>query len=609
MRRYPIAGCRAIVIGASGLRADRMGVGDMKYPVLTVALLALATASPSVATAAVKTTGADAQLKAIYDAEWQWRQTEFAQITEGLRSKASDHFPAVTAADWTRRRAYLQDVLNRIAAIPTNELSAEERLNAAVLTESLRAEVANIDHRSYEAPLNSDTYFWGEVKPYSALETAADYRRYLGRLMDVPRWFDENIANMRAGLLRGFTPPRVTLSGRDVTIAAFTMAGTANPLYDPFKTMPASIPAAEQAALRAEAASVIDGQTAPAYRKLLAFFHDTYLPGTRQTLAAADLPNGKGFYRSQIREYTTLDLTPDAIHAIGLAEVARIDADMKATIATTGFKGSFAEFLAFLRSDPQFYARTPDELLGFSALVAKRMDGRLKDVFTVLPRYRFTIQPVPDAIAPVYTSGRGGLSACLMNTYDLKSRPLYNLVSLTLHECVPGHSHQAAMALEAPNRPAFRRETYFSGYGEGWGLYSEWLGTKLGMYRTPYEEFGRETFEMWRACRLVIDTGLHDEGWTRQQAIDYLASHTALAKLDIEIEVDRYISWPGQALSYKLGEMKMRELRGKAEAQLGNRFDQRRFHDALLNMGSVPLPTMETEMLAWIAAEKTKASQ
>lgn len=579
----------------------------MKHWVKALAFaFAVATGSLSVAAAAATPSAADRQLKTIYDAEWTWEKKEFAQVSDGLRSKADDHFPAVTSADWTRRRAYWQGVLDRIATISPTDLSAEERLNAAVLGESLRAQVANIDYRTYEAPLNSDSYFWGEVKPYSALETEADYRRYIGRLKDVPRWFDENIANMRAGLARGFTPPRVTLAGRDATIAAFVVTGPANPLNDPFKTMPASIPLPEQAALRAEAAAVIDGQTVPAFRKLLGFFRDTYVPGARSTLAASALPDGKAFYRSQIREYTTLDLTPDAIHAIGLAEVARIDADMKATIAQTGFKGSFAEFLAFLRSDPQFYARTPDELLGFSALVAKRMDGRLKDVFTVLPRYRFTIQPVPDAIAPVYTSGRGGLSACLMNTYDLKSRPLYNLVALTLHECVPGHSHQAAMALEAPDRPAFRRETYFSGYGEGWGLYSEWLGTKLGMYRTPYEEFGRETFEMWRACRLVIDTGLHDEGWTRSQAIDYLVSHTALAKLDVEIEVDRYISWPGQALAYKLGEMKMRALRGRAEAELGPRFDQRRFHDALLNMGSVPLPAMESEMLAWLAAEQAR---
>ena len=581
------------------------------WTAVALAIVAIAqqpVAAAPAAAAAVASAG-DRQLKAIYDAEWQWRQREFAQVADGLRSKEDDHFPAVTASDWVRRRTYWQDVLDRVAKIPATELSPEERLNAAVLTESLRAQIANIDYRTYEAPLNSDSYFWGELTPYSALETAAEYRRYIGRLKDVPRWFDENIANMRAGLQRGYTPPRVTLGGRDATIAAFAVAGPANPLNDPFKAMPASIPAAEQAALRAEAAAVIDARTAPAYRKLLDFFRGSYLPGTRQTIAAAALPDGPAFYRSQVREYTTLDLTPEQIHAIGLTEVARIDADMKATIAQTGFKGSFAEFLKFLRSDPRFYARTPDELLGFSAYVAKRMDGRLNDVFTVLPRYRFTIQPVPDAVAPVYTSGRGGLSACLMNTYDLKSRPLYNLVALTLHECVPGHSHQAAVALEAPDRPAFRRETYFSGYGEGWGLYSEWLGTKLDMYRTPYEEFGRETFEMWRACRLVIDTGLHDEGWTRRQAIDYLADHTALAKHDIEIEVDRYISWPGQALAYKLGEMKMRELRGKAEVELGNRFDQRRFHDTLLNMGSVPLPAMEREMLAWIAAEKSKPAQ
>lgn len=576
------------------------------FALVSVLALSVPTTLFAQATAVSAPTSADRQLKAIYDAEWAWRQKEFAQISDGLRSESDDHFPAVAPPDWARRRAYWQNVLTRVAAIPVANLSPEERLNAAVLTESLRADVANIDFRTYEAPLNSDSYFWGEVKPYSALESADDYRRYIGRLRDVPRWFDGNIANMRAGLPRGFTPPRVTLAGRDKTIEAYTMTGATNPLFDPFKEMPASIPAAEQAELRAQAQAAIDTQAAPAYAKLLAFFRDTYLPGTRQTLSAAALPNGPAFYRSQIREYTTLDLSPEQIHRIGLSEVARIDRDMKATIAETGFKGTFPEFLAFLRSDPRFYAKTPDELLGFSALVAKRMDGRLKDVFTTLPRYRFTIQPVPDAIAPVYTSGRGGLAACLMNTYDLKSRPLYNLVSLTLHECVPGHSHQAAMALEAPDRPAFRRQTYFSGYGEGWGLYSEWLGTKLGMYRTPYEEFGRETFEMWRAARLVIDTGLHSMGWTRAQAIDYLSSHTALSRLDVEIEVDRYISWPGQALAYKLGEMKMRELRAKAEAELGTRFDQRRFHDTLLNMGSVPLPTMEAEMLRWIAAEKAR---
>lgn len=574
-------------------------------------LLACASAMPlpalaqGVPAAAVAATG-DARLKAVYDAEWQWRLREFAQISDGLRSKDDDHFARVTPADWARRSAYWQGVLAATAAIPDSELSGEGRLDKAVLTESLRAQVANIRWRTYEAPLNSDTFFWGEVKPYSALDNEADYRRYLGRLADVPRWFDENIANMRAGLKRGYTVPRATLKGRDTTIVPFTARGLANPLYDVFKVMPDSIPAARQAALRAEAVRVIDSAAAPAYARLLAFMQQDYVPGSRTTIAAQDLPDGAAFYRDQIREYTTLDLTPEAIHAIGLKEVARIDADMQATIAQTGFKGTFPEFLAFLRSDPQFYARTPKELLGAAAYAAKRMDGKLKDVFTTLPRFRFTILPVPDAIAPIYTSGRGGLTACLFNTYDLKSRPLYNLTALVLHECVPGHSHQGAMALEAPDRPAFRRETYFSGYGEGWGLYTEWLGTKLGMYETPYEEFGRETFEMWRAVRLVIDTGMHSRGWSRQQAIDYLAGHTALAQLDVENEVDRYISWPGQALAYKLGELKIRELRAVAEAELGPRFDQRPFHDKLLSLGSVPLPAMESEMRAWIAAEKAK---
>jgi uncharacterized protein (DUF885 family) len=551
--------------------------------------------------AAVQAQTADAKLKAIYNAEWAWRGAEFGQVQDGLRSKPGPKFAGQTPADWERRKLHWQGVLEALNDVPTEALSREERLNKAVLTELLRADVTNIGWRTFEAPLNSDSFFWGRVKPYGALDGVEDYRRYLGRLGDVQRFFDENIANMRAGIKRGYTVPRVTLE-------PFTVTGPGNPLMEPFAQMPDSIPATERAQLRAEALRLVDAVAAPAYAKLLVFMRSEYMPAARTGISASALPDGAAFYKDQIREYTTLDLTADEIHATGLAEVARIDADMKATIAQTGFKGSFAEFLQFLRTDPQFYARTPRELLGAAAYAAKRMDGKLKDVFTTLPRFRFTIVPVPDAIAPIYTSGRGGLAACQFNTYDLKSRPLYNLTALVLHECAPGHSHQAAMALEAPDRPAFRRESYFSGYGEGWGLYTEWLGTKLGMYETPYEEFGRETFEMWRAVRLVIDTGMHSRGWSRERAIEYLASHTALARLDVENEVDRYISWPGQALAYKLGELRIRALRAEAEAALGPKFDQRPFHDALLNMGSVPLPVMESEMRAWIVAEKIRAS-
>ena len=551
-------------------------------------------------------TAADARANAIYAREWAFRQAEFAQVRDGLQSVDGDHLPSVTPAAQARRLAYWQQALAELDAISAAELSNEGRVNAAVFRASLTAMINEIKYKTYEAPLNSDTFFWGGLDSRQPLRTAEDYRRYLGRMRDIPRFFDENIANMRAGLARGYTVPRVGLEGRDKTVVPFTDPGPGNPFLAAFAKLPDSIAPADQAKLRAEAAALVADKIAPAYKALLAFMQQTYMPGARTTIAAYDLPDGRAFYADRIREYTTLDLTPEAIHAIGLKEVARIDADMQATMKAAGFEGSFAEFLAFLRKDPRFYAKTPAELLGFSALVNKKMDGKLKEAFGTLPRYRFSVQPVPDAIAPIYTSGRGGLDACLMNTYDLPSRPLYALTALTLHECEPGHSFQAALALEAPARPDFRRETYFSGYGEGWGLYTEWLGSKLGLYETPYEEFGRETFEMWRAARLVIDTGIHSQGWSRQQAIDYLAAHTALAQHDIEIEVDRYISWPAQALAYKLGEMRIRALRAEAEAALGPRFDQRRFHDTLLALGSVPLPVLDEQMRAFIAAEKVR---
>jgi uncharacterized protein (DUF885 family) len=549
---------------------------------------------------------ADQRLKAIYDAEWQWRLAQTGQVQDGVDVRAGDRLPCVTQACQDQRARYWQGVADQLAAIPDAELSAEERLNKAVLAEWLRAELAGIRWRNHEMPINSDSNIWSYLPAQSAFRTADDYRRYISRMRDIPRYFNENMANMRAGLRRGFTPPAVTLKGRDDTLAAQIRPAAESPFMTPFRDMPAAIPAAEQAALRAEAASVVDTIVNPAQQKLLGFLRSEYIPGARTTLGARDLPGGLPWYRDQIREFTTLDLAPEAIHQLGLKEVARIDADMQRTMRDAGFTGDFKAFLAYLRTDPKFYAKTPAELLGVSALVMKKVDGKLSQLFTTLPRYRFTLRPVPDAIAPVYTAGRGGLDACYMNTYDLPSRPLYNLVALTLHECVPGHSHQAAMALEAPARPPFRRRTYFSGYGEGWGLYSEWLGTKLGLYETPYEEFGRQTFEMWRAARLVIDTGLHTRGWSREQAIAYLEDHTALSRRDIEVEVDRYISWPGQALAYKLGELKIRELRARAEAELGPRFDQRTFHDTLLGMGSVPLPVMEAEMQRWLEGEKTR---
>ena len=549
---------------------------------------------------------ADQRLKAVYNAEWQWRLAQTGQVEDGLDTRPGPRLPCVTPACQAERQRQWQGVLDQIAAIPDAELSPAERLNKAVLAESLRAEVVGIKWRSYEMPINSDVNVWNYLPAQVPFRSVQEYRNYISRMRDIPRWFDEHAANMRSGMKRGFTPPAVTMKGRDATLANQIKPGKDSPFYAPFTLMPASIPAFEQDQLRAEAREVIETIVNPAQTRMLAFLRTEYLPGARASTAARDLPDGVAWYRDQVKEFTTTDLTPDAIHQIGLKEVARIDADLRAAMVQSGFKGEYTDFLVFLRTDPQFYARTPDELLGFSSYVIKRMDGKLKDIFTTLPRHRFTLRPVADAIAPTYTSGRGGLDACYMNTYDLKSRPLFMLTALTLHECVPGHSHQGAMALEAPAAPPFRRQTYFSGYGEGWGLYTEYLGRELGMYRNPYEEFGRASFENWRASRLVVDTGLHLMGWSRDQAIAYLEEHTALARHDIEIEVDRYISWPGQALAYKLGEMSIRKLRSEAETSLGTGFDLRRFHDTLLGLGSVPLPVMEAEMRDWMAREKAK---
>jgi uncharacterized protein (DUF885 family) len=373
--------------------------------------------------------------------------------------------------------------------------------------------------------------------------------------------------------------------------------------------MPSTIPAAEQEALRAQARAAIEQSVQPAYRKLLGFIRDEYVPKARTTISARDLPDGDAFYRAQIKEFTTTDMSPEEIHQIGLKEVTRIDAEMRKTMVDSGFKGSFEDYLKFLKTDPQFYAKTPDELMGVSAYVAKRVDGKIGTIFGTLPRRRFGIIPVPDALAPFYTAGRGGLENCMMNTYDLPTRPLYNIPVLTLHECEPGHSFQAAVAIEQKALPSFRRTLYFSGMGEGWGLYSEWLGNELGIYRTPYERFGQLSYEMWRAARLVIDTGVHRYGWTRRQAIDYLAGHTALSQHEVETEVDRYISWPGQALAYKLGQMTILRLRHEAETTLGPRFDERRFHDAILALGSVPLNVLEDRIHAFIRNEQARPTK
>ncbi|WP_296454629.1 DUF885 family protein [Phenylobacterium sp.] len=578
MRAVLLAGLAAVVVGLAGPAST--APADARLP-------------------------ADARFKALYEKEWAWRQAELARSDSPEDDTLDPHLPHVDAASQARRLAYWQDVRRQLDGIREADLSPDARVNYQVYRDQIDVLVNQQRFREYEKPFNSDSSFWSNFN-YKARRTfigAQDYRNYLSQLSEIPRYFDEQKVNMRAGLKRGFTPPKATLVGREVSVTATADAKAAEDtlFWEPFKAMPASIPAAEQAALKAQAKSVIEGQVKPAYASLLSFLRDEYIPNATETLAAEALPDGKAYYQAQIKEFATVDLTPEQIHQLGLSEVAKIRAQMEAVKREAGFAGDLPAFFAYLRTDPKFYPRTAQELLNTGAWIAKRVDGKLEAYFGWLPRSRFTIVPVPPDMAPFYTSARGGRTQYLINTYDLPSRPLYNMTALTLHESAPGHSLQGALAEEQEGLPDFRRYVYISAFGEGWALYCEYLGLEMGMYDTPYDRFGYLTFQMWRAARLVVDTGLHHKGWTRAQAIQFLHDNTALSDHDIEIEVDRYISWPGQAVSYYLGMMAIKEARAKAEAALGPKFDIRAFHDTVLSMGSVPIPVLAARIDRFIA--------
>lgn len=554
--------------------------------------------------ACTKAPNADARLQAIYRDEWTWREEQFPD-GEDAQKRIQDHLPHVDAAAQEKRLAMWQDVLKKLDGVQRAELSAAEQLNYDIYRPQIQALIADQQFREYEMPANSDTTFWTDLgytarRPFRSLQ---DYRNWLSQMKDIPRYFKEQTENMRAGLKRGFTPPHVTLEGRDASLTTVTDATPeASLFYTPFKEMP-GISEADQKALREEAVAIIRDTVQPAYRELLTFFRNEYLPGTRTTLAAVDMPDGKAYYRSRILQFTTLDEDPAKIHAFGEAEVARLHEQMLAAMKETGFTGDFPAFLAFLRKDPQFYAKTPEELLMRASYIAKRFDGKASQYFGLLPRARFAIKPVPDDLAPFYTSGRGGPGVYLLNTYNLPGRPLYNLTALTLHESAPGHAFQMPIALEHKDQPEFRQHTYLSSYGEGWALYCEILGVEMGMYDTPYDRFGMLNYQIWRAARLVVDTGIHSQGWSRDQAIAYFREYTALPLHEIDTEIDRYIAWPAQALSYYLGEDAILKARAKAEKALGAKFNIRAFHDAILEMGSVPIPVLQARVDRFIAED------
>jgi len=564
--------------------------------------------------------GPDDTFRALYQREWQFRLQEFPEMaTAEGDHRYDDRLTHVGARDLERRYHYYQDVERKLAGINESGLSPGEQVNFAIYRRQIRHFLTEHETGAELIPLNSDWGFYLSLSRLPSevpLDSVADYRNYVARLRSMPAVIDEYILLLKRGLKAGMTPPRVVLKGREAIIRAIYDTPLAkNAFYRPFLHIGQRIPNARRKPLVEQGRSIVETRLNPTFARLFDFFVQRYVPGARTTLAATALPDGARFYREQVRYYTTLDLKPEEIHRIGLAEVKRIQSDMKSIITEVGFKGGFAAFLHFLRTDPRFYAKTPAQLLRIASRIAKRIDGTLPAFFRRLPRQPYGVEPVPESLAPTFTAGRyvgapidsKRAGTYWVNTYDLPSRPLYTLPALTLHEAVPGHHLQGALAAEQKNQPPFRRNAYISAYGEGWGLYAEFLGQEMGIYQTPYEQFGRLTYEMWRACRLVVDTGIHTQGWSREKAIDYLASHTALSTREVTTEVDRYISWPGQALSYKLGEMEIRKLRREAESALGEKFDLRGFHDTVLSLGSVPLDVLATHVHRWIARQRGKA--
>jgi len=556
-------------------------------------------------------------LRALFDEAWGARLAdEPLTATSAGVDTYNDRLPSVTAQAFARALERDQGALKRLTEINRDRLSPGDQVNYDMFQFDLESRIARAAFRPWRIPFVSDYGFYDDVTflPDNVpLRTVKDYENYIARLADVPRYFDENIANLRKGMTESFTMARIIVEG-EVSVLANQQAASAeeSPLYEPFTRIPATLGDPERARLAAAGREVIASAVLPAYRKVYDFFAEEYLPNARGSLGASELPDGGAYYQAEIRAYTTLDLTPEEIHGIGRQEVARIRAEMEAVIAKIGFQGTFSDFLKFLRTDPQFYAKTPHELLAEASYLAKRIDGRMPAFFGKLPRLSYGVKAVPDSIAPSYTTGRywggslknGVAGNYMVNTFALDQRPLYELPSLTLHEGVPGHHHQIALAQEMEGVPAFRQNMYLSAFGEGWGLYSEKLGIEMGIYETPYQDFGRLSYDMWRAARLVVDTGLHALGWTREQAVQFFLENSALSEHNINTEVNRYISWPGQALSYKLGELKIWELRKKAESELGEKFDLRAFHDALLSNGSVTLGVLESVIDRYIAEQK-----
>jgi uncharacterized protein (DUF885 family) len=534
-------------------------------------------------------------------------------VSAGLRGDraALTRWPDVSPQAAMQMRASYIDLAERLKRAQSGP---SDRLNKVVLERLLLEEAKDVSFHDNRLAFNNDSGFYS-LAAYAAsstrLRSVADGEAWIARLNALPAFYDANIDNLRRGLRTGWTQPGLVVDAVRVQAAKIPANATESPLFAPFASLPATIPAAEAQALRAKGRAAIEEKVLPAQRKFLAFLDEEYRPGARKSLAVRDIPQGAAYYQFLAKRYTTTDLTPEQIHQIGLAEVARIRARMETAMRATGYQGDFKSFLAYLRTDPRFYAKTPEELLMRAAEIAKRADDQLPGWFATLPRLPYGVRPVPADIAPTYTTGRyfsgspeaGIAGGYMVNTSKLDQRPLYELPALTLHEAVPGHHLQIALAQELAGLPAFRRDTSFTAFVEGWGLYAEYLGEEMGLYRDPYEMFGRLSYEMWRACRLVADTGIHWKRWDIERARACFTDNSALAPHNIQTELERYISWPGQALAYKIGEIEIRRIRAKAETALGAKFDRRQFHDALLRNGALPLSVLAAEIDLWIESQ------
>lgn len=545
----------------------------------------------------------------------QQASQDFAAVIQNVDDhKAYDYekYPLglYTKSHYQKEAKFAKKQLKKLSKIKANNLSESEKISHEMLRFKLQE---TVDFHAYEAylnPLLSDSGFHLSLSyQVRDLNNYAQVKAYLNKLNAIPTYVDQHFTLLREGLKKGITQPRVIFEGYEST---YNDQIVDNPkgsfYYEPFENLPKTLSEQQKDSVLQAANKAITENVVPQFKRIKTFFETEYLPNTRESLGVSEIPNGRDYYKNRLDYYTTLDLSAEEIHQIGLEEVARINSEMKKIIKEVNFDGSFEEFIHFLRTDPQFYATSGEELLKEARDIAKRIDAKLPAYFKTLPRKPYGVAKVPDAIAPKYTTGRyiGASNETQagfywVNTYNLSNRPLYVLPSLTAHEAVPGHHLQTSLNSELSDSiPAFRKNMYLSAYGEGWGLYSEFLAEEMGIYKTPYELFGKLTYEQWRACRLVIDTGIHSKGWTREQAVAYFEKNTALSMHNINTEVDRYISWPGQAVSYKTGEIKIRKLRKKAEQALGTEFDIRDFHEVILEQGTVTLPILEERVNQYI---------